>query len=321
MKNVNKFKQAIEDSNSILIMSHVSPDGDTISSNLALRIFIQKYFNKKAQSVYIGKLPDVYNFLPDFDKFENINDIDKTKKYDLVIAVDIAAKDRMGDAVPLFDGAKINVNIDHHKTNNNFGIINFVDPVACSAGQVVFDIIESLEMEFTEDISTCLYTSILTDTGCFKYENTSIKTFQTAAKLVKFKANPCEISRACYDSKPQNMVQFQVFTINNAIFSKDGKIAYSIISKAHMKQFNATDDFSEGISESLRQIKTVEVSMVLKETDNHQTKVSLRSKHVDVSKIAEVFNGGGHMFAAGCTIKKPPHVAANKLLEYIARDI
>lgn len=321
MKNINNFKQAIIDSNSIMVVSHVSPDGDTVSSNLALKILIEKYFNKKVQSVYIGKLPDVYSFLPDFDKFENINNIDKTKKYDLVIAVDVAAKDRMGDAVPLFDSAKISMNIDHHKTNNNFGMINFVDAVACSAGQVVFDIIEALDLEITQDIATCLYTSILTDTGCFKYENTRVKTFETAAKLVEFKANPCEISRACYDSKPQNMVQFQVFTINNAVFSKDGKIAYAIITKAQMKQFNATDEFSEGISESLRQIKTVEVSMVLKETDNQQSKVSLRSKHVDVSKIAEVFNGGGHMFAAGCTVKKPPHVAANKLLEYITREL
>lgn len=321
MKNIDKIKQAIQESDNIMIVSHVNPDGDTIGSNLAFRLFIKENFNKEAQSVYIGKLPDVYNFLPGFGEFININNIDKTKKIDLVIAVDVAAKDRMGDAVPIFDNAKININIDHHKTNNNFGMINIVDTDACSAGQVIFDFIEESALNFTKEIAVCLYTSILTDTGCFKYENTKVKTFLTAAKLLELGADPCEISRACYDSKPQNMVQFQVFTINNAVFAEDGKIAYAIITRENMKQFNATDDFTEGISESLRQIKSVEVSMVLKETDNQQTKVSLRSKHIDVSKIAGVYSGGGHTYAAGCTIKKPPHIAANKLLDDLSREI
>lgn len=321
MKNIDKIKQAIEASDNIMIVSHVNPDGDTIGSNLALKIFIKEYFNKDVQSVYIGKLPDMYSFLPGFDEFINTNNLDKTKKYDLVIAVDVASKDRMGDVIPIFNSAKININIDHHKTNNNFGMINIIDLDACSAGQIIFDLIEESTLKITKEIAVNLYTSILTDTGCFKYENTKVKTFHTAAKLLELGADPCEISRACYDSKPQNMVQFQVFTINNAVFSKDGKIAYTIITKEHMKQFNAAEDFTEGISESLRQIKTVEVSMVLKETDNQQTKVSLRSKHLDVSKIASVYNGGGHTFAAGCTIKKPPHIAANKLLEDLSREM
>lgn len=321
MNNINKFKEAIIQAKKIIIIPHVNPDGDTISSTLALAMLIEKYFNKNVQPVIIGKLPEVYRFLPSLDKLININELNKREKYDLAIAVDIASKDRLNEASSFFDNAKISVNIDHHKTNNGYGTINFVDPKACSAGQVVFDIAEKLELEISEEVAICLFTSILTDTGGFKYENTSVRTLETAAKLVALKANPCEISRACYESKPQGMVMLQAFAIDKSTFLENGQIAYSIITRKDMKKFNAADDYTDGISEALRQIKTVEVSMVLKETDNGQTKVSLRSKNIDVSKIASNFNGGGHQFAAGCTVKKPISIALNKLLEYIKKEI
>lgn len=320
MNNSNDFKLAISESENILILSHVNPDGDTISSSLALTLIIEKYFNKNVKLAYFGKIPDTYSFLPCVDKFININDIDKKEVYDLAIAVDVASKDRLNSAISLFDKAKNNINIDHHRTNNNYGKLNIVDSKACSAGQVVFDIMEELELPITEDIATCLYISILTDTGGFKYENTSVKTLETAAKLVSLGINPCNLYRACYESKPQKMVQFHAFALSNAVFLNEGKIAYSIITKETMKQFDALDEYTEGISEALRQIKTVEVSMVLKETDSNYTKVSLRSKNIDVSKVATNFNGGGHRFAAGCTIKKPVDVALNKLLEYLNEE-
>lgn len=321
MNSATDFKTAIAEAENIIVIPHVNPDGDTISSALALTLIIEKYFKKNVTLAFIGKIPDVYGYLPNINKFINVNDIGKNQVFDVAIAVDVASKDRMNGAAVFFDKAKINVNIDHHRTNNNYGKINIVSPKDCSAGQVIFDIMEELELPLTEEIAICLYTSILTDTGGFKYENTSIKTLETAAKLVAQGVNPCELYRACYESKPQKMVQFQAFAITNAHFLKDGKIAYTLITNENMKQFDALDEYTEGISEALRQIKTVEVSMVLKETNDNYTKVSLRSKNVDVSKVASNFNGGGHRFAAGCTIKKPVDVALNKLLEYLTEEI
>lgn len=321
MDNINNFKLAIEKAETILVVSHVNPDGDTLSANLALVHSIKKHFNKKAIPVYVGNIPAVYKFLPGIEKFVNVSNIDRKEIYDLVIAVDIAAKDRMVDALELFTKAKCNVNIDHHKTNNNYGKLNYVDVDACSAGEVVFNILAEINAEISKDIATCIYTSILTDTGCFKYEKTTSKTFDIASKLVGYGASPSEIARECYDTKPQNMVQFQVNALNNAKFLEDGKIAYTIVTLDDMKKFNASNEHTDGISEALRQIKTVEVAILLKETENNQTKVSLRSKNIDVSKIASNFNGGGHTFAAGCTIKKPPSVAINKLLEYIMSEM
>lgn len=321
MNSANDLKTAIAKAKNILILSHVNPDGDTISASLALTLFIEKYFNINAKLTYIGKIPDIYEFLPSVDKFINMNKIDKNQVFDLAIAVDVASKDRLNGAITLFDNAKNTINIDHHRTNNNYGKLNIVNPKACSAGQVIFDLIEELEYAIPEDIAICLYTSILTDTGGFKYENTSIRTLETAAKLVSLGVNPCILYRACYESKPQKMVQFQAFAISNATFLKGGKIAYTLITKDSMKQFDALDEYTDGISEVLRQINTVEASMVLKETNDNYTKVSLRSKNIDVSKIASNFNGGGHKFAAGCTIKKPIDVALNKLLDYLNEEV
>lgn len=317
MNDLNDFKAVFSEGKEAIVLSHVNPDGDTLSSTLALSLVLEKFFKIKSTPIYMGNYPDIYCFLPHSDKFKNIKDIDKNKTYDVAIAVDVASKDRLFEALPVFQKAKKTINIDHHRTNNNFAQLNFVNPSACSAGNVLYDMFKELEVEIDEDLAILLYTSIMTDTGGFKYENTNAETLRIGADLVSRGANPCTINRACYESKPQAMVQLQAFALANAVFSADGKVAHVIITKDIMNKFNATDDFTDGISEALRQIRTVEIAMVLKENDNQHTKVSLRSKTADISKIATAFGGGGHMFAAGCTIKKPPSVALNKLLDYI----
>ncbi|MDD3237847.1 MAG: bifunctional oligoribonuclease/PAP phosphatase NrnA [Candidatus Gastranaerophilales bacterium] len=318
MDNIKDFEGAIKKAKEIVIFSHVNPDGDTLSTNLALANVLQNIYKKEnITCVYAGKLPAIYDFLPDFDKLINIDSLNFEKKYDLVICVDVAAKDRIMNGTDIFDKAEKTINIDHHKTNKGYADFNYIDAKACSAGQVLYDIFEELNIEITKDLAVLFYTSIMTDTGGFKYENTSVKTLNTAAVLLEKGANPCDIYRHCYESKPQEMVQFQAFAISNAIYTHGGKVAHTIITKEMMKKFNATDDFTDGISEALRTIRTVEISMVLKENSQGNTKVSLRSKNVDITKITAVFDGGGHQFAAGCTIKKPAKIAINKLLEEI----
>ena len=117
------------------------------------------------------------------------------------------------------------------------------------------------------------------------------------------------------------MALLNAYAIQNAVFKENDKIAYTIITKEDMKNFNAKGDYTEGISESLRQINKTEVSILLKESESQTTKVSLRSKNIDVAKIAETFGGGGHHFAAGCTIQKPPKIALEKLMEEIKKSL
>lgn len=320
----DSFKETIAGAKSIIILSHVNPDGDTLGAMTALYNGINlnlKRDDLETDMVYNGIIPESYKFLPNIDKAKSPKDLAKNRVYDLAIAIDIAAMDRMGDSLPFFKNAKIKMNIDHHKTNNGFGDVNFVRGDACCAGEVLFDIYTNLKFKIDNDVATGLYTSFLTDTGAFRYENTSAVTLQKSAELINYGANPSLISRYCYETKPKNMVMLHAHCLVNAKFYEDNKIAGICITNKDMDKYNAQNDYTEGLVEELRRIKTTEISFVLKEVDENTTKVSLRSKEKDISAVAQVFGGGGHTFAAGCTIRKPIKIACDKLLEEIKKVI
>lgn len=316
-----EIKNKISEAESIIIFSHVSPDGDTLGSNLALAIMIEKYFNKKVDSVIVGNLPNIYSYLPQYERFQDVQTIDKNRKYDLAIAVDVASKDRLVYGMSIFDNAKFKINIDHHKTNIGYGDINVIDGNAACVGLILYNIFKDWELEITKDAARCIYTSLLTDTGGFKYENTTPETFMLAAELVRLGVSPSQEFRACYETKPQSMVQFQAYVVSNTVFYNNGKIAFSKITRSDMSKFNASDDYTEGIVEVLRTSKNVEIAAILKETKEGYTKVSLRSKTLDLTPIVIDFGGGGHTFAAGCTIKKPIAIAFDKLLKRVQSEL
>jgi len=316
--NFKSFKETIEKAQNILIISHVNPDGDTLGSMCALHKSIKVNFNKDADMVYNGIIPEIYHFVPNIKLAKTPQDITNTT-YDLAIAIDIAAKDRMGNSLPLFENAKVKMNIDHHKTNVGFGDINFVNGDACCAGEVLFDILQHENCKIDTETAICLYVAFLTDTGGFRFENTTASTLQKSAKLIEFGVKPAEIAKYCYESKPRNMIRLHAHCMINAKFENNNKIAYALISNKDMEKFNAKNDYTEGIVEELRRMDTTEISFVLKEVDENTTKASLRSKSIDVSSIANVFGGGGHTFAAGCTIRKPLNIACDKMLEEIKK--
>lgn len=315
-----QFENLVKESKHILIISHVNPDGDTLGSMCAMYCAILNRYKKKAEMLIPSPIPGIYNFIPEIKNAKLINEFDKSREYDLVITVDVAALDRILDAQILFDKAKHTVNFDHHKTNINFGEINFVDPHACSAGEVVFRTFEKLGWEINIDTAKALYTAILTDTGGFRFENTNPASLEIASKLVEIGVSPKELYNSCYESKTKEVVMFQTSMVSNAKFSEDEKIAYSMITRKDIETFGVKDSATDGIAEALRSIISVEVSFVVKEIDSKTCKVSMRSKKIDVSKVCEAFSGGGHKYAAGCTIKTSIKDAVKKLLQEIAKQ-
>lgn len=304
----------IKNSENILIVTHVNPDGDCLGSALALKLIIEKNFSKKVQPVVNGKVPEVYKFLPSVEEFKTVSELTQTD-YDTVISVDCASKDRMTEAIPLFDRAKETINIDHHKTNPNFGKYNYVLGEASSSGEVLCRIIKEEKLQTDRDISNCLYVAILTDTGAFRFDNTKAETFLAVADLMQYGINPSLLYKCCYESKPLPMVKLSANAVSKAEFLHDGKIAYTVITLEDLKNNKALNEHTDGIVELLRQVNSVEIAFVVKETEQGYSKVSLRSRNADVTKIASLFDGGGHSKAAGCTIKKPYQTAVNKLIE------
>lgn len=145
----------------------------------------------------ISKIPDVYSYLPHLSDVKHLDDVDKSREYDLVINVDVASIDRICDAKILFDKAKFNVNIDHHKTNNAYGKLNFINPDASSTGEVLFECFSRMGWKVNLNTAVCIYTAILTDTGSFRFDNTKTSTFETASKLVEIGVNPSDIYKKC----------------------------------------------------------------------------------------------------------------------------
>ena len=307
----------IKSSNKILLLSHMNPDGDTLGSMCALYSMIYNRFKKKADMNIVSNLPYNYKFLPNINLAQRY--FDKSLVYDLVITLDVAAIDRVLDSKIFFDKAKCTINIDHHKTNKGFAKLNFIKGGYSSTGEVLFDLFNEANIEITKDMADCLYVAILTDTGCFRYETVTNKTFIAASKLFEKGVDTSDIAKKCYDNKPKSMVTFQADIISNAKFVMDNKVAYVIITDEKMKQYKVKNEHTEGIAETLRSINTVDISIVLKENENKTTKVSLRSKTIDLTPVVEKFNGGGHKMAAGCTIRKPAKAAIELILDEILK--
>ena len=294
----------------------MNPDGDTLGSMCAMYSMIYNRFKIKADMSIVSNVPYNYKFLPNINLAQR--HFDKSLVYDLVISLDVASIERSLDSQHFFDKAKVSINIDHHKTNPKFGDFQIIEPDASSCGEVLYNYFKKHDWNIDKDSAICLYTAIMTDTGNFRFENTSAKTFRAVADLVEAGANPNFIYKKCYETKTKNFVLFQNYCVNKAEFLNDSKIAYTTVYKKDLEKFAAGDDYTDGIAETLRAIETTEVAFVAKEVDTKLTKISMRSKKIDVAKICTKFGGGGHTFAAGCTIKSNVKDSINKLLKEIS---
>ncbi len=315
-----EFNTLIKNSKNILILSHVNPDGDTLGTMCALKNAIYKQYKKKAEMLILSKLPKVYEFLPCINEAKTVDMLDKSREYDLVVAVDVASLDRLIDAQIFFEKAKFSVNIDHHRTNNKYGNLAIVEPKSSSSGEVLYKMLRHLDWKMDIDIATCFYTAILTDTGGFRFENTSAEVFRIAAELTDIGINPKELYRKCYESKTKANVLFQNYCVSKAIFSSNEKIAYTIVYKKDIEKFGVGDDATDGIAEVLRAITTTDVSFVVKEVGDKICKISMRSKNIDIAEVCSKFGGGGHKFAAGCTVKASCEETVKKLLTEIDNE-
>ena len=315
MSSYSLLEEKIKSAESILIVTHVNPDGDALGSEIAVKNLLKNKFNKNSDAVLIGRFPDVYNYLPSKDELIDLSDFDTEKIYDLAIGVDLASLDRLCGVEKTYNNAKFNVNIDHHKTNNKYGDITFVDGNASSTGEVLYQIFENISYDIDKDTAIALYTSIVTDTGCFKYKNTTEKSMVICSKLLSKGADPSEITQQIYGNKPKAMVLLNAYAVSNTKFSNNGKIAYTIVTLNDLNKFNAETDYTEGIVEVLREINTVEVAIFFKEMKNGYTKVSMRSKNIDIASVCKKYDGGGHTNAAGCTVMKPVNIAVEKILD------
>lgn len=319
---IEQLNSIIKNSKNILLVSHINPDGDTLGSMCGLYSLVKDNLKKKCDMVAVSDIPVTYKFLPYIDEVKHISQFDLSREYDLVITIDVAAIDRCADAEKLFTKAKNTINIDHHETNIAYAAVNIIEPNAAATSEIILEFAEKLDWKISLEAAINLYVAIMTDTGCFKFSNTTQRTMECGGRLLALGVNPSEIYQKCYESSSKDMVLFQSYCVNKAEFLNDDKIAYTIVYKKDLEKFNNQgEDFTDGLTEKLRAISTTEVAFVVKELNSTTSKVSMRSKEKDIAQVCSAFGGGGHKLAAGAVIKANPKKAVSMIIEEIAKKL
>ena len=296
---IEQAAEFIRKNDGFTLIAHISPDGDTLGSSLAL-YGILKELKKEAQVLCDNRIPPNYAFLP------YANEIlapETARKLPYAISVDCADALRMGASAAFFDAAADTLNIDHHVTNSAYARLNVVDGSAAAAGEIIYKLALLLLPKLTEPISVCLYTALLTDTGSFAYSNTTPQTMRIAADIIESGIDTYEINRLVYRTVPYHKIKLLGRAITNMELLCNGKLGITAVTLEEMRAINATEEDSEGAIDYVRDVESVEVAVMLREVQHNVFKASLRSKrYVDVSKIARLKGGGGHAFAAGYTV-------------------
>ncbi len=310
LKDVAKH---IKEKDNILIVAHASPDGDALGSTAALG-YICKALGKNFALYNESEAPDFLSFIPLPALLQN--DLDNLPfKPDLIVILDCGDRQRIGKQVDKLLKMAPSIAIDHHLFNPNFGsLANWVDTSMASTGNAVAFLAFELEVETKNEIAFCLYTTLVTDTGSFAFSNTDEKALLTAAYFVSQNVNPSEVSDALNSNWSEEKTRLWAYLLAN--YTLHAQMAYVLITKEILEQFNCTKDDLEGFVEQLRRIKNVRVACTIRESKEAETKISLRSsRNDDVQKFASLLGGGGHKNASGLSIKLPYDKAKQKLLE------
>jgi len=301
-------------SKNVVISTHSNPDGDAVGSVFALAMAVATIGAKPI--VLIESYAEKFSFIKGTEYIFNGN-YDEIEP-DVFIAVDCGAKKRLGDTESVFERAKTTFNIDHHISNDNFADNNIVLGGVSSSCEVVFEIIKNFCI-LDKYIAEALYTGIVTDTFGFKYNSTSKDTMEIGGRLIDFGIDISFIQDKVLYEHTKTEVEIFKKALDNLKF--DGKIAYTSLTSDDLKKCGATNKDLDGIVEYILNIKDVAVSAFVYEKDENLCKISLRSKKADVNKIASVFEGGGHVLAAGASFKGGLNSALDRVLAEIKKEL
>lgn len=315
-EEARKIVEIVLNASELVLLCHVDPDGDAIGSLLGLGLAL-KAAGRQVSMVSPDGVPASYAFLPGAEEVERT--IEKLRDTTVVIVLDCGDLERLGALREKVAGHPLLLNIDHHPTNRGFGRYNLVDSQAAATAELVLSLLDHLQLPLSLPVAICLYTGLHTDTGGFRYENTSPRVHRAAERLLEVGVKPWEIADFVYDTKPLAQVLLIKEALSRLKLGCAGRLAWISLPRAVL-QACGTDDTS-GLINYPRMIAGVEVALLFKETEEGTVRVGLRSRHVDVSRLAFRFGGGGHARAAGCTLAGPLERAEEVMLEAAERAL
>ncbi len=297
----------------ILILTHRSPDGDTIGSGYALAMALRK-LGKSVKVDCTDPFPEKYSYF--IDKLEKL-EFDE----EFVVSVDIADTKLLGEKLSDY-ADKIDLCIDHHGSNTKYAKEYYVEASAAAAAQVIAKLIRLMNVEFDKDIANAIYTGITTDTGCFRYTNVTAETHRIAADMIDCGAESGMINRLMFETKSRSRLEIERRVMDSIQFYLDGRCAIAYATIDMMKESGAVDSDMEGVSSLPRQIEGVMAGITLREKNNGKFKVSVRTTdELDASAICANFGGGGHKAAAGCMITGTLNEAIEQIIEVVRQAL
>lgn len=276
------------------IFLHASPDGDTVGSGFALCTALRR-LGKKANVLCSDEIPKSYSFIT--DGYEPWDFEPET-----LVSVDVADSKLLGKYEQ--KGSEILLSVDHHGLNREFAKYTFVDASAAANCENILKLLKVMNVEIDSYIAACIYTGISTDTGCFKYSNTSPESHIMAAEMMGYGIDFSEINRIMFDTKTRGRMKIEGRLMEQMKFFFDGKAAFIAVTEQMKREAGVSDDDLEGITSMPRKVEGVLVGVTFREKENGVFKISVRTHApVDAAEICRKFGGGGHNRAAGCAVE------------------
>lgn len=309
------FEQRLAEANTIAIGGHVRPDGDCVGACMGLYAYLNKKYPTKSISVLLDEFPKAFDYLKDEEALTW-----KQERYDLFISLDCGDVERLGERKHFFEEASHTINIDHHISNTEFAMDNHVVAEASSTSEILYTLMDANLVDY--GIATALYTGIIHDTGVFKHNCTKRQTMEIAGALMEKGIPFGQIIDESFYLKTYRQLQIMGRCLLGSIQVMDGRVLVSVVSKRLMEFYEAVPSDLDGIIDQMRTTEGVEVAILLDERETEEFKVSMRSNgKVNVSEICQFFGGGGHVLAAGCSIKGSSYDVINNLTEHIEKQL
>lgn len=322
LRRLEEAKAFIMEKDRFLVVSHVSPDGDAIGSTLAVGLML-KQLGKRYVMVNEGAVPSKFQMLADSSRILSFT-AEEAKgvkpEFDAVISVDCADYERIGRVREWFPPEVQILNIDHHPTNDSFGAANIVRPSAAATAEVLYDIAVKLDISWDKSIADCIYTGLLTDTGGFRYSNTTPQVLNIASEMLQYGVEGNELADQLLEKLTFSHVMVLQKALATLAFTPDKRIAWMSVTLQDIAESGADNGDLEGLVNYPRNIEGVEVGLLFKESGEMKVKASFRSAGlVNVAAVAKIFGGGGHVRAAGCTINGTLAQAVEQVLGEVRR--
>ena len=308
MNSLKELSDLLFSKDEILILTHASPDGDTLGSGCALALALRGK-GKKANITNSDDIPEKYLFMT-----ELVPDMDFSPRF--IVSVDVADVRLLGRKNEELYGSRVDLSIDHHGTNRLFAKKSFVEAESASCAEIIFLLLREAGCEITGEIADCLFVGVSTDTGCFRFANVTARTHKIAAELIEAGAEAAKINRAMFETKSPGFLKLEQLCLEGLELFFDGKMSLFVITRKMIDETVRGDEDFDSIIALSRAIQGVCLGVTVKEKKEGGFKVSVRTdESIDAASFCAVFGGGGHRRAAGCSFDLSLDEVKRRVLE------